>query len=104
MPLGRIFAENEAVSHSALVRYWLVSIAVLFVSCSSPLPPVNMTSEGVAIKGYDPVAYFTDGGPVKGSPDLQYEWHGAKWRFASREHLQLFRENPEKYAPQYGGY
>ena len=65
---------------------------------------VNKTWRGVAIKGYDPVAYFAAGKPMKGSADHEFEWGGAKWRFASSEHKDLFAANPEKYAPQYGGY
>ncbi len=44
------------------------------------------------------------GGPVKGQKEFQQEWQGATWRFSSQEHLALFQANPEKYAPQYGGY
>jgi YHS domain-containing protein len=66
--------------------------------------PVNATFFGVAIKGYDPVAYFTDGKPVEGRSDFAYEWNGATWRFASAAHRDLFKGSPEKYAPQYGGY
>ncbi len=60
--------------------------------------------DGVAIKGYDTVAYFTDGHPMKGSPELSYKWLGETWYFASAEHRDLFVANPIKYAPQYGGY
>lgn len=57
-----------------------------------------------AINGYDPVAYFTVGKPVKGLDTLAFDWMGAKWKFASQANLDLFKSNPEKYAPQYGGY
>lgn len=57
-----------------------------------------------AVDGYDVVAYFTDQKPVKGSETHQYKWQGATWKFASIEHLNLFKSNPEKYAPVYGGY
>jgi YHS domain-containing protein len=50
------------------------------------------------------VAYFTGGKPVKGQDTFTYEWMGAKWKFASQAHLDLFKTSPEKYAPQYGGY
>ena len=59
---------------------------------------------GVAIRGYDTVAYFTEGRPVEGSEELTSEWRGATWRFASQEHLERFEAEPERYAPQYGGY
>lgn len=61
-------------------------------------------SSGVAIRGYDTVAYFTQGKPVEGSTEFTTEWEGASWRFSSQEHLDLFTASPEDYAPQYGGY
>ena len=66
--------------------------------------PVNSTWRGVAIDGYDPVAYFTDGKPVEGDADITLDWNGATWRFASAEHRDLFATEPEQYAPQFGGY
>ncbi|MCK9193063.1 MAG: YHS domain-containing protein [Nevskia sp.] len=59
---------------------------------------------GVAIRGYDTVAYFKDSKPVPGKDEFVTEWMGAKWKFASQEHLDLFKADPTKYAPQYGGY
>ncbi|SDH84099.1 YHS domain-containing (seleno)protein [Roseospirillum parvum] len=60
--------------------------------------------EGVAIEGYDPVAYFTDGKPEMGDPAITLEWNGAIWRFATPDHRDLFAAQPEHYAPQYGGF
>lgn len=68
------------------------------------IKPVNTDTQGLAIKGYDPVAYFTQGKPVKGTEEFAHQWMGAEWRFASAKHLDLFKSNPEEYAPQYGGY
>lgn len=59
---------------------------------------------GPAIKGYDPVAYFTESQAVKGQEAHSYSWKGAEWLFASAENKKKFVANPEKYAPQYGGY
>jgi len=59
---------------------------------------------GVAIMGYDTVAYFTDGKAVKGSEEFTYEWLGTPWHFASKKHQEMFMSEPVKYAPQYGGY
>jgi YHS domain-containing protein len=59
---------------------------------------------GVAIMGYDPVAYFTDGRPMKGSEEFSYEWLGTLWYFTSSKHRELFISDPVKYAPQYGGF
>lgn len=82
----------------------VVGAVLLFISCSSALPPMNTTKDGLAVKGYDVVAYFTEGRPVQGLPEFEHEWNGAKWRFSSSENLELFTSEPEKYAPQYGGY
>ena len=60
--------------------------------------------DGVAAKGYDVVAYFTDSKPVPGSAEFTDKWQGATYRFASAEHLAAFKRDPAKYAPQYGGY
>ena len=64
----------------------------------------NFEPSGVAIRGADTVAYFTVGKFVRGSDAYTAEWRGATWRFASQNHLDLFRASPEDYAPQYGGY
>jgi YHS domain-containing protein len=60
--------------------------------------------DGVAIKGYDPVAYFTTGKPVAGSAEHTAEYKGSRFRFASSENRDAFVAEPEKYAPQYGGF
>jgi YHS domain-containing protein len=61
-------------------------------------------SARAAIRGYDTVAYFTQGKAIKGSEDISHEYLGATWWFSSEEHRQLFIDSPEEYAPQYGGY
>ena len=85
--------------------------ALLSSAAAIAAPPVNTLKPGffggrgeVAIVGYDPVAYFTAGQPVKGQEGLSTEWMGATWRFSSAANLALFKAAPEKYAPQYGGY
>lgn len=57
-----------------------------------------------AIKGYDTVAYFTEGKPVEGSAEYSHKYKGANWLFSSQENLDIFKAAPEKYEPQYGGY
>jgi YHS domain-containing protein len=57
-----------------------------------------------AINGYDAVAYFTQSKPVKGSTQHSFSWKGASWLFSTKQNLEAFKANPEKYAPQYGGY
>ena len=65
---------------------------------------MNVDAKGVAIHGYDPVAYFTDGKPVKGSPNFSHKSGDATYHFASAKHRELFAKEPAKYAPQFGGY
>lgn len=60
--------------------------------------------KGVAVGGYDPVAYFTMNKAVEGSADHTLSHNGAEWRFSSAENKALFMANPARYAPQYGGY
>lgn len=66
--------------------------------------PVYQSFFGTAIDGTDPVSYFTEGRPIEGKSDITLEWNGATWRFASTENRDRFAANPDKYAPQYGGY
>ena len=65
---------------------------------------VNKDGNGVAIRGYDTVAYFAGNGPVKGSEQFTHQWMGATWRFASSENRDRFAAAPESFAPQFGGY
>jgi YHS domain-containing protein len=107
---ARATAEKEGITVELNIRtegfLSALFILCLFFSCAKtpPVTQVNMTPEGVAIKGYDPVAYFTDRRPVKGMPEFEYEWRGARWRFATTAHRDEFQRDPERYAPRYGGY
>jgi YHS domain-containing protein len=82
-----------------------LSAAALMSSALAPaadaVPPINGR---VALHGYDAVAYHTEGRPVKGLPEFEFEYKGARFRFASQAHRDAFAANPERYAPQYGGY
>ncbi|MEE8352662.1 MAG: YHS domain-containing (seleno)protein [Rhodospirillales bacterium] len=80
LPIALFFAE-QAVADSKVYSNW-----------------------GKAIKGYDPVAYFTKGKPIEGKSKFSHSWNGANWRFANAENRDRFKSAPEKYAPQYGGY
>ena len=59
---------------------------------------------GVAIKGYDAVAYFTENQAVKGNSEIAYNWNEARWYFSKAENRDLFKANPAKYAPHHGGF
>ncbi len=77
---------------------------VILAQATNQAPDIFTDNQSLAIRGTDPVAYFTEGEPVAGSAEFEHEWKGATWRFASAENRDLFVENPEQYAPQYGGY
>ena len=78
--------------------------ALLLAGCGT----MNVVSEGadsrLMLKGYDPVAYFTDGKPVPGRLDIKADHEGVTYRFASEEHRRLFIAHTAKYVPQYGGF
>ena len=82
----------------------LALVAVTLLTAREPVDPVNKDGSSVAIKGYDPVAYFKQGKPVKGNPSLTEDWMGAKWQFSNPESRELFKANPAQYSPQFGGY
>lgn len=89
-----------------LLKTLLISITLM---CSIPAfaaddPIETGTFNNYAIYGYDTVAYFTQNKAVKGNKNISYEWRGAEWHFSSNENLKMFKGDPEKYAPQYGGY
>lgn len=65
---------------------------------------INIDRDGLANEGYDVVAYQTDNKAIKGDPKHTEWFHGAKYYFTSREHREMFRDNPRKYLPQYGGF
>ena len=72
----------------------------------SPLATSAFAAWGapLAIQGYDPVAYFTLGKPTHGLPEFEYEWDEHRYRFARAEHLELFKADPVRYAPQFAGF
>lgn len=85
--------------------------ALLLVILGSPLVAVAESApistgwfSDLAVEGYDPVAYFTLGEATKGSKAFRTRYLDAEFRFTSQEHLTQFEANPDKYAPQYGGY
>lgn len=71
-----------------------------FGAIAAEKPPL----EDVAIKGYDPVAYFQAGKALKGNEAFTYKWHNLSWYFLTRDNRDQFATNPAKFAPQYDGY
>lgn len=93
----------KSIATQSFIRTLLMMI--LLTGSAQAADRVNTSFFGnVAIKGYDPVAYFTQNAPVKGDKQYTYEWMDANWQFASQENLETFKADPEAYAPQYGGY
>jgi hypothetical protein len=109
----------------ASIRFFLLAclmVAWLWLGCSATRPvdsatrPVEAAAPasknllimapggGPAIGGYDPVSYFLDGEPRKGSQTFSYDWQDATWLFSKAEHRDLFKQDPAQYAPVYGGY
>lgn len=84
----------------------LFAILLFFVSLPSfaVAPVYTSFFSNKAVGGYDTVAYFTEHKPVKGNDKFSTEYNGAKWYFSSQNNLELFKKDPTKYAPQYGGY
>lgn len=104
--------RHDALGLRRRLLLLLLGAAAFFTSAVAwAAPPINTLKTGifgggsdVAILGYDPVAYFTVDKPVKGQDRFATVWKGAKWKFSSQANLDLFKSEPDKYAPQYGGY
>ncbi len=86
----------------------LLFAVLLFQAVTVPTAAKEPVYTGIfsslAVSGYDPVAYFVEGRPVEGRKAFEFEWNGATWRFANANNLAAFKADPEKFAPQYGGY
>ncbi|WP_372741394.1 YHS domain-containing (seleno)protein [Neptunomonas sp.] len=84
----------------------VIAAILMVVSLHASAKPPIYTSffSDLAVAGYDTVAYFTEHKPVKGNKRFVTEYKGAEWRFKSADNLAMFKADPEKYAPQYGGY
>ena len=84
------------------------AIGLGLLAAASPfaasIPSAAEEKVALAMKGYDPVAYFTLGTPTPGRPEIEYGWDEHVWRFASAENRELFKADPVRYAPQFGNY
>jgi hypothetical protein len=87
-------------------RNALRGMAALAAGCALTVAsrPTAAEQAALAIKGYDPVAYFVDGRPVRGVPEIEYEWDEHRYRFSSAQHRDLFRADPLRYAPQFANF
>lgn len=89
------------------MRAWLLAGLLVLapgLSAAFAAPPVVADEEGLAIGGYDPVAYFTQGRAVVGAERFRLRWNGAVWHFVSARSRARFAAEPTTFAPQYGGY
>jgi hypothetical protein len=98
--ITEVFVMYNVTRRNA-VRFVLLAAAAPFVGsvasfAAEPAP--------LAIKGYDPVAYFTMGRPVRGLPEIEYKWDEERYRFSSVKHRELFKANPARYAPQFASF
>src|SRR5260221_7767855 len=112
-------AQTSTRHRTNLTRWWVLAVILLAglsigrpsvraaspeqIAARAPVAEIN-NKKGLAVKGYDVAAYFTDGRPVKGTANNSSQCQGATWQVASPEHRPAFMLEPAKYAPQYGGY
>lgn len=82
----------------------LSAFALTFSSLAQTKLLLNLNKAGLALQGYDPVAFFTDNRAIKGKPEFKSIRANATYQFASREHKELFDKDPAKYDPAFGGY
>jgi YHS domain-containing protein len=89
------------------LRAIVVACLGFWVASGTPIraqTPIFYAQDGLAIRGYDAVAYFRSGEAAPGQAEIAIIWKGVVWRFVSKENLQQFEANPRAYAPQFGGY
>ncbi|MEM7410185.1 MAG: YHS domain-containing (seleno)protein [Myxococcota bacterium] len=101
---SRLRSPSRPRSPSLASTTWALLATLLFAHAASGVEAVHQDRNGVAVEGTDVVAYFADGAATAGKAEYEHRWNGATWRFASAEHRDLFVADPERYAPQYGGY
>ena len=96
---------KRGFSITLIVAVSVIAASLLFLRLQSTSASARVFAdqEG-AIRGYDPVSYFTEGRAVKGEGQYSFEWNGARWLFASASNRDAFASAPDRYAPQFGGY
>lgn len=99
--------EHKKLFNRVLLTFSLVVAAALaFAACTNTEIPLGLNADanGLALRGFDAVAYFAVDSAVKGDVKYEFAWNGAKWLFSSEENMKRFQADPEAYAPQFGGY
>jgi len=94
------------MTNTTVLRALRIAVVLFsaFAAYAGKVEPVNKDGKGIALKGYDAVAYFQQKGPVKGSPIFSYQWMDATWLFSSAQNRDQFAADPQRYSPKYGGY
>ena len=92
------------MTRAPLFALFCATLLILLLPSLGSADHLRMRQDGVAIQGYDTVAYFTEGRAMRGAPEFAHVWNGSRWLFASAEHRDLFAGNPERYAPRFAGY
>ena len=89
-----------------LSLFFIIGLGVALAACSKTETAIKLNTDnsGLALRGFDAVAYFAVDNAVKGDAKYEYVWNGAKWLFSSEENMKKFQASPESYAPQFGGY
>jgi YHS domain-containing protein len=85
------------------VRFFLAAFAFVLLPVAAGFAQDKATIR-VVLNGHDPVAYFTDGKPVKGSPEFSLDWDEARYYFANARNRDTFKADPDRYAPRFAGY
>src|SRR5262245_55488759 len=96
-------SEPRTLVRGALFAAGIMLVTALPGAARSPEVYTGLVAS-TAVGGYDPVAYFRDGKAVTGRKDVTWSWRGATWRFATAENRTAFQQDPEAFAPQFGGY
>jgi len=86
------------------VFFSIIISAIFFIQAATAQSSEVFAPSGIAINGYDPVAFFTEGKPLKGLSEFNFNWKNVQWNFVSKVNLDSFKTAPEKFAPQFGGY
>jgi len=97
----------DLTSKAVKLMLMVICLAIVpfaLVLAEGDIKLVATDTAGVAIKGYDTVAYFTEGKAMKGNSEFAFSWHDAQWLFANARHREIFASDPERYAPQFGGF
>ncbi|MGR3273891.1 YHS domain-containing (seleno)protein [Acaryochloris marina NIES-2412] len=102
--MAMLMAILLGTTASLIMSDWMVSADAQPTADIASTSTIIFAEDGIAIRGTDAVAYFTEGKPIPGRQEFAYEWQGVTWLFSSAEHRDLFASNPRAYAPQYGGF